>query len=211
MADEQKAPDLVMWVGSQYYPTIDSYVVEAMNLGCSKRVPKLPEDAVPGKTRVFLAHDEGKASEGRIFGFFVLTGVEVIIDDPDKIAKYKAEYENLNIETISTAQAAAEPRRLCGQRYGGAYYLVSGKDIDLAWEAAEPLSGKADVKGDIVVLMNPIPYPRLRFRSWRYMEPEFLAKYDWPQRSLPVKRTVKIEPKETKAKALPLLGGLVGG
>jgi hypothetical protein len=82
--------------------------------------------------------------------------------------------------------------------------------MDVAYQAAEPLSGKADVKGDIVVLMNPIPYPRMRFRSWRYMEPEFLAKYDWPQRSLPVKRTIKLEPKETKKKELPLLAGLGG-
>ncbi len=208
MSEEQKAPDLVMWVGTKFYPTIDSYVVEAMNLGCCKRVPKLPEDAVPGTTRVFLAHDEGKKEEGRIFGFFVLSGVEIILDDPEKIAKYRQEYENLNIKAVSSVEAHTEPRRLCGQRYYGACYLVSGQDMDVAFKAAEPLAGKADVKGDIVVLMNPILYPRMRFRGWRYMEPEFLAKYDWPQRSLPVKRSVKIEPKETKQKELPLLAGL---
>lgn len=208
MSDEQKAPDLVMWVGTKFYPTIDSYVVEAMNLGCSKRVPQLPEDAVPGKTRVFLAHDEGKTGQGVIFGFFVLTGVEVILDDPEKIAKYQDEYANLNITPVSSVQAYAEPRRLCGVRAYGAAYLVSGQDMDLAYQAAEPLAGKADVKGDIVVLLRPIPYPRIRFRSWRYMEPEFLAKYDWPQRSLPVKRMVKIEPKEPKQKQMPLLEGL---
>jgi hypothetical protein len=208
MSDEQRAPDLIMWVGTKFYPTIDSYIVEAMNLGCCKRVPKLPEDAVPGKTRVFLAHDEGKKGQGVIFGFFVLTGVEIILDDPEKIAEYQRSYENLNVKIVSSTQAAVEPKRLCGQRIYGMSYLVSGQDVDAAMQAAEPLSGKADVKGDIVILMNPIPYPRFRFRGWRYMEPEHLAKYDWPQRSLPVKRSVKIEPKPKKQKELPLLEGL---
>ncbi len=208
MSDERKAQDLVMWVGTKFYPTIDSYVVEAMNLGCSKRVPKLPEGVIPGITRVFLAHDEGKTGQGRIFGFFVLSGVEVILDDPEKIAKYQQEYSNLNIQAVSSVQAYTEPARLCGQRAYGAAYLVSGKDMDAAYKAAEPLAGKADVKGDIVILMNPIIYPRLRFRGWRYMEPCFLERYDWPQRSLPVKRTVKIESKEIKPKVLPLLDGL---
>ena len=209
MSEEQKAPDLVLWVGTGFYPTIDSYVVEGMNVGCCKRIPTLPSDAVPGKSRVFLAHDEGKKGQGRIFGFFVLSGVEVILDDPEKIAKYQEEYKNLNIQAVSSVQALTEPRRLCGQRTYGACYLVSGNDMDLAFQAAKPLSGKVDVKGDMVILLQPIPYPRMRFRGWRYMEPCFLEKYDWPQRSLPVRRTVKIEAaKPKKAKGLPLFGGL---
>ncbi|MDP2946135.1 MAG: hypothetical protein Q8N61_01620 [bacterium] len=208
MTEEQKAPDLILWVGSGFYPTIDSYVVEGMNVGCCKRIPILPSDAVPGKSRVFLAHDEGKKGQGRIFGFFVMSGVEVILDDPEKIAKYQEEYKNLNIQAVSSVQALTEPRRLCGQRTYGACYLVSGNDMDLAFQAAKPLSGKVDVKGDMVILLQPIPYPRMRFRGWRYMEPEFLAKYDWPQRSLPVKRSVKFEPKETSNKKLPLLAGM---
>jgi hypothetical protein len=206
--ENDRAVDLVMWVGTGFYPTIDSYIVEGMNLGCCKRVPKPPEEAVPGKSRVFLAHDEGKKGQGVIFGFFVMTGIEVILDDPDKIAAYKQTYENLNVTVVSSTQVAAEPRRLCGQRIYGCTYLVSGQDVDVAMKAAEPLAGKADLKGDLVILLKPIPYPRMRFRGWRYMEPEFLAKYDWPQRSLPVKRSVKIEPKQTKPKHLPLLEGL---
>ncbi len=208
MSDEQRAPDLVMWVGTSFYPTIDSYVTEAMNLGCSKRVPILPEDIVPGKSRVFLAHDEGKKGQGRIFGFFVLSGVEIIIDDPDKIARYQDQYQNLNVQIISSVAAAVEPRRLCGQRAYGASYLVSGQSMDLAFDAAKPLADKADVKGSIVILLNPIPYPRIRFRGWRYMEPQFLEKYDWPQRILPVKRSVKVEQHDGKQRPLPLLEGL---
>lgn len=53
----------LMWVGSEHYPTIESYVTEAEKLGVSKR---LPNGNVAGKmmepgTVIFIAHDEGKA------------------------------------------------------------------------------------------------------------------------------------------------------
>jgi len=205
-----EAPDLLMWVGKGFYPTIDSYIVEGMNLGCAKRIANLPDDVVPGKSRCFLAHDEGKKGQGVIFGFFVISGVEVILDDEEKIKKYQDEYENLNVQPISSATAAVEPSRLCGQRHYGASYLVGEKDMSKVFEAALPLAEKADIQGEMVILLQPIPYPRLRFRGWHYMEPEFLAKYDWPQRSLPVTRTVKIEHKEKKqvsVEDLPLFSG----
>jgi len=192
-----RAPDIIMWCGSQSYPTIDSYIVEAMNMGCAKRIANLPSEVVPGKSRCFLAHDEGKKGQGVIFGFFVVQGVEVILDDEKKIADYQRKHEELNVQPVSRAEARAEPRRLCGHRVYGAAYLVSEKDMDKVWEAAADLSHKADIEGNIVILLHRIPYSRLRFRGWRYMEPEFLAKYDWPQRTLPVKRTVKINGKTT--------------
>jgi len=202
MTEENQAPDVVMWVGSKFYPTADSFIKEALTLGCSKRVPMLPEQIVPGKSRCFLAHDEGKKGQGRIFGFFVISGVEVILDDEEKIAKYQEDYEGLNVQVVSSGTAAAEPLRLCGMRPVGANYLVSENDITKVFEAALPLAEKADIQGGMVILLQSIPYPRIRFRGWRYMEPEFLAKYDWPQRSLPVIRKVKIEHKESKQVAL---------
>ncbi len=205
MTEDNQAPDIIMWVGSEFYPTIDSYVKEAFNLGCAKRIPQLPAEILPGKSRCFLAHDEGKKGHGRIFGFFVISGVEVILDDEEKIKKYQDEYENLNVQPISSATAAVEPSRLCGQRHYGASYLVGEKDMSKVFEAALPLAEKADIQGEMVILLQPIPYPRLRFRGWHYMEPEFLAKYDWPQRSLPVKRMVKIEHKEKKQVAVASL------
>ena len=199
-----------MWVGTGFYPTADHFIKEALHLGCAKRVPMLPAEIVPGRSRCFLAHDNGKKGQGFIFGFFVVSGVDVILDDEEKIKKYQDEYSNLNVQPISSAQARIEPRRLCGERVYGASYIVSENDMTKVYEAALPLAEKADIQGAMVVLLRPIPYPRLRFRGWRYMEPEFLAKYDWPQRSLPVKRTVKIEHKEKKQVAvvdLPLFSG----
>ncbi len=215
---ETQAPDVVLWVGSQCYPTIDSFITEALTLGCSKRVPTLPADIEPGQSRVFLAHDEGEKGAGRIFGFFVIQGVEVILDDPAKIAKYREEFASLNVTAVSSSAAAKEPARLCGHRPAGAKYLVAGGGassgmspehaMEAAVKAAEPLSDKAEVKGPLVILLQPIPYPRIRFRGWRYMEPEFLEKYAWPQRILPVKRVVRIEEKPRKPGPAPLLGEL---
>jgi len=205
---EDKAPDLVMWVGHGFYPTIDSYITESLNLGCAKRISQLPSDVVPGKSRCFLAHDEGKKGQGVIFGFFVVAGVEVILDEEDKIRKYQEAYENLNVQPVSSAQARAEPRRLCGQRTYGAAYMVSENNMDKIWEVAEPLAKKADVTGSLVILLQRIPYPRMRFRGWRYMEPQFLEGYAWPQRSLPVKRTVKIERQKQATEDLPLFRGV---
>lgn len=200
------APDLVMWCGSKYYPTIDSYIVEGMNLGCAKRIANLPSDVAPGKSRCFLAHDEGKKGQGVIFGFFVVAGIEIILDEEEKIEHYQREYQQLNIRPVSSVQARAEPRRLCGERTYGAAYLVSEQDMDKVWEAAKPLSGKCDIMGSLVILLHRIPYPRLRFRGWRYMEPEFLTRYDWPQRILPVKRTIKVEAKTKPSKKPHRLG-----
>ena len=210
METGNQAPDIVMFVGTKFYPTADDFIKEALHLGCAKRVSMLPSEVVPGKSRCFLAHDEGKKGQGRIFGFFVVSGVEIILDDEEKINKYQQEYEGLNVRPISSAQARAEPRRLCGQRTYGASYIVSENNMDKVFEAALPLAERADIQGDMVILLQPIPYPRMRFRGWRYMEPEFLAKYDWPQRSLPVTRKVKIEHKEKKQVAvenLPLFSG----
>ncbi len=200
---DDRALDVIMWVGRHHYPTIDSYIVESMNLGCAKRIANFPSEIVPGKSRCFLAHDEGKKGQGVIFGFFVIQGIEVILEDEKKIAEYQRKHGELNVQPVSRADARAEPRRLCGVRTYGSAYLVSEKDMDKVWEVARDLTNKADIEGSIVILLHRIPYPRLRSRGWRYMEPEFLAKYDWPQRSLPVKRTVKIEGKTTKKQRAP--------
>lgn len=200
MPTETNAPDVIMWVGSKFYPTIDSYITEAMNLGCAKRIANLPDDIVPGKSRCFLAHDEGVKGHGVIFGFFTIAGVEVILDDEEKIAKYQQEHAQLDIKPIRWEEAQGEPRRLCGHRVYGGFYLVSENDMDKVLEVAEPLSGKCDIQGSIVILLHKIQYPRLRFRGWRYMEPEFLEGYGWPQKTVPVQRSVKVEHKENTKK-----------
>ena len=207
---EDRSPDIIMFVGHSCYPTGDDYITESLSLGCSKRISRPPKELVPGQSRCFLAHDDGKTGHGYIFGYFAIQGFEIILDDEEKIRKYQEEYEGLNIQAVRSEEARIEPRRLCGYRVYGAMYVVSHPDLEKAWDVAEDLYSKADIAGGLVILLNKIPYPRRRFRGWRYMEPEFLEKYNWPQRHLPVKRTIKIEkrdaPKPRKGQAT-LFGG----
>lgn len=62
------------------------FVHEADERGVSRRVPRVPRWAVPGKTRIFLAYRGGEKdrSRGRIFGYFVLERIEVIAT-PDSL------------------------------------------------------------------------------------------------------------------------------
>lgn len=55
------------------------FVHEAEWRGISRKVPGVPQWAVPGETRIFLAHRDGLApSHGRLFGYFLLHRVEVL-------------------------------------------------------------------------------------------------------------------------------------
>jgi hypothetical protein len=87
-SDPSKLGDkvLLMWVGTKFYPTVDSFVEEANRLGVSKRISALPRDFVIGKTWVFLAHpkairlDDGSFAPG-VFQIFKPHAVERIITE----------------------------------------------------------------------------------------------------------------------------------
>lgn len=93
--------DLLIWVGQpkkksvvtkgdgedskkEYRPSryhnIEGYIREAMDMGCCRRIPQLPEWVVPGESRVFLVHKgEHKRQEyGSIFGYFIVKRIEYI-------------------------------------------------------------------------------------------------------------------------------------
>jgi len=55
----------LMWVGAAHYPTIKSYVEEALEMGISKRLPNaaVAEKMLEANTVVFVAHDEGEYHE----------------------------------------------------------------------------------------------------------------------------------------------------
>jgi len=56
------------------------YVHEAQWRGCCIKIPKIPNWAVPDKTKIFLVHKNNfrSASRGKIFGYFVLKRFEEI-------------------------------------------------------------------------------------------------------------------------------------
>ena len=121
--------DLVMWVGTKHYPTVDDFIAEAQSRGCCKRVGKLPQIIELGRTRVFLAHDEGLIGEGFIFGYFVIARIEIIVEDSEALPE---EYVTTDqpLTPITLAEARKEPERGCGWRDDlGALYLV-GDPVD---------------------------------------------------------------------------------
>jgi hypothetical protein len=125
----------------------------------------------PGESRVFLAHDESKKGQARIFGFFVIRGIEVILEKPENIQQFLEKKDELNIETVSGGQAQLEPARGCGHRIIGGIYLISSGDMKMLMEIVEPMADKVDLKGGLVVLKEPIPYDGPRFRGYRFFDP----------------------------------------
>lgn len=77
--EETDCLDGFLWIG-QSYPDYHSFVEEAERRGISRRISHTAPWAIPGRTRIFLAHWDGEtdASKGRIFGYFVLGRTEVL-------------------------------------------------------------------------------------------------------------------------------------
>jgi hypothetical protein len=48
----------LLWVGSQFYPTPESFIREADRIGICRRLAQIPKDFRVGETLVFLAHRE---------------------------------------------------------------------------------------------------------------------------------------------------------
>ena len=49
----------LLWVGAQFYPTVDAFEFEARTLGISRRIATLPQDFKLGETWILFAHPEG--------------------------------------------------------------------------------------------------------------------------------------------------------
>jgi nucleoid DNA-binding protein len=92
-----KSADYLIWVGQSYSGVLcgskkstctipfkkglsHCYIHEAEWRGCCRKVPQIPPLAITGRTRIFLAHRDRlqKKEQGRIFGYYILKGIEVI-------------------------------------------------------------------------------------------------------------------------------------
>ncbi len=141
--------DILMWVGTQYYPTIQHYVDEAERLGVCKRVSRPPRDV----SRLFLAHDEGFIGEGVIFGYVSIERLEIVVEDGVQPPP--------GYTAVPLSQVQQEEARRCGYREdAGATYLVARAtplqliDPGVEYEAMFPTAKKS----------------RQRFRSWKRVD-----------------------------------------
>lgn len=126
--------DFLMWVGSVYYPTADSYIREAKERGVCKRLGKVPTDLAAQfaegsntKTRIFLAHDDGVVGEGFIFGYFIPTEIQYIFSCfEEDIPYYLADF----VKPVPINEILDEDPRECGERFDGAYAVTLTRVIE---------------------------------------------------------------------------------
>ncbi len=198
--------DLLMWVGGTHYPTIREFVEEAREFGVSKRVGRLPRDLVPGKSRIFFAHDEGEIGDAVIFGYAMIQQVEVIVAN-DRSADAISPHAHLTIKWVTLDEAALEPDRGCGRREDvGATYLVAYETL----VAIEQLEG-ASLAGPLVLFGEDqmrdynqlIDADARRFRGYKEVNgDEILASTTY--KSAPALRvTTKVEIPERTAGSRP--------
>lgn len=164
---EPEPADLLMWVGANNYPTCDDFVKEAQDLGITKRVSKVPKGLIPGKSRVFLVHDEGVKGDAVIFGYFTVESIEMLLED---IRDIPLELKG-KVIPVSMTDVEKESSRGGGFRSEEeAMYLVSRKE-----HQGEVPEGCV-VRGPLVVFAEPKDYNTLvdeegrRFRNYRRLE-----------------------------------------
>lgn len=80
----------LIWVGEKFYPTASHFAREAARMGISRRLPAIPNGFRVGIDAIYLAHI--KAAPGPnmewspgVFGVFVPSRVELVIDDPEDV------------------------------------------------------------------------------------------------------------------------------
>lgn len=200
--------DLLMWVGTEFYPTIQSFVEEAMVQGVAKRIPKLSKGIEPG-VRVFLAHSEGRGKgHGVIFGYFLITHIEIIVEDEEQkrefteimrtMSQWREMLEGEQIRFFTEAEIVNEPPRRCGHRYYGAYLRAANlteEEFEMLYQEARRLGNAAEVLGPLIVFKRPIDYRKAvertatHFRGYRWVDGErILTMADDPNATLQYKR-----------------------
>lgn len=163
------ASDYLMWVGAGSYPTIDDFINEAAVQGVSKRLSRLPFNFELGTTRIFLAHDEGQIGDGVIFGYFIVTRVEALVD-PEQPSMIKDRYGDRadvtyldpNLDTLMEAERGCGRRDQHDALYAACYAPA---------EAFVDLPDGVTARGSLIVLDQPVDYTALtgktrRFRSF---------------------------------------------
>jgi len=92
----------LMWVGEKFYPTVESFVLEAEKQGVSKRISQIPRDIEIGKTWILLAHTKGKNKRR------VIKGSTGKVEEITWVSAIFYAFKPKQIEMIVTDQIAEE-------------------------------------------------------------------------------------------------------
>lgn len=126
----REATDLMMWIGSSYYPKIEDFVDEAERMGVSKRIAYSPVNIKLGRSLLFLVHDEGhrenckscrgtgvKGGNMRVT-LWLKNGKGTATRDPSKnelVVKSKRAFQQLNKTTAKKTRRKKTWRRVRNQ------------------------------------------------------------------------------------------------
>jgi len=162
----------MLCVGKTYYSTIGKFVREAKDIGCCRRVAAIPKDVEFGKSRVFLAHSEGRKTSRRrgkmkVFGFYCISTIQCIVKDGVDLDE---KLKERGIEKVYESELIGDPKRGCGYRNCGIYLASYLKDEDLKKLIGDEIIDKVDVKGSIVLFKEPKIYRGKHFRSYRLVD-----------------------------------------
>ena len=119
--DTDQKDDILVWIGHQSYNSIQDFVEESRELGVCRRVSRIPKGTEPGKTRVFLAHDEGIKGDAVIFGYFVVEAAEKVIYESEDELRGLPDFTRgvLLDDTYTEPERGGKIRNI-----GGSLYLV---------------------------------------------------------------------------------------
>lgn len=187
--EEPIGNDILMWIGYAGYPTIEDFVSEADRRGISKRISRVPKNLELGKTRVFLAHDEGVKGDAVIFGYFTVEKVEVLVEEEKDLDE---RLFGIAVPVLLST-SIVEPERGGGHREEpGAIYLVRYKDdVTLPDE-----DGRVDVTGGLITFDEPRDYNLIidedagRYRSYRRVDGDVIIQSNLTK-EIPTKRAEK--------------------
>jgi hypothetical protein len=162
-------------VGTRYYPTPRDFLLEALRHGVSKRLPTIPRHLVPGKSRLFLIHDQCSVTPANappslyrgLFACCTVTAIHVIIPDdvpPDEFQR-KLALSGIQVRPVPLSRAMLEPPRGCGRRTAiGSIYAVSAGNL----AHLNTLPAERSLSGPITAIRPPLRYWGKRFRGLKH-------------------------------------------
>jgi len=118
---------------------------------------------------------KGSIPKGAIFGMFVPTGIEYVLNEEDD-EKVKKEMEENGVKVITKEDVLLEAKRGCGFRHGGGIYVVtSTEEVEVSIEEKiEELKERgliedpdAQVNGNFAQFLNTVPLKIKRFRGMK--------------------------------------------
>ncbi|MGB9106257.1 MAG: hypothetical protein WCC59_15985 [Terriglobales bacterium] len=135
----------LLWVGAQFYPTIEHFEAEAKALGVSRRITAIPRDFEMGKTWILFAHPRGviKAT-GELTAAYVPAIFRVW--KPDRLEKIYNESQRGSAEVQADEKRGIQPIFVPdsdADHHGSVYDKPEAEEGNDATPVTQPLDFKA--------------------------------------------------------------------